>query len=142
MIDPTAYDALTFDCYGTLIDWESGILAALRAGLGDAAAGVRDGELLAAFGRHEHEAEVPYKGYREVLALTFRAIAAELGATATDAAAAAFGGSVADWPAFPDSHDALVRLQRRYRLVVLTNCDDDLRTRRYHSQSRRTCLAV
>jgi 2-haloalkanoic acid dehalogenase type II len=53
-------------------------------------------------------------------------IASSLGATLAPDAAAAFGGSVADWPAFPDSHDALARLKMRYRLGVLTNCDDDL----------------
>ena len=126
MIDLDAFDVLTFDCYGTLIDWETGILAGLRAALGDAIADVPDAELLAAFARHEHEAEVPYTGYREVLGLTLRALAAERGLPSSAAAEAAFGASVADWPAFPDSHDALVRLQERFRLVVITNCDDDL----------------
>jgi 2-haloacid dehalogenase len=121
------FEALTFDCYGTLIDWESGILAALRAILPEAGSDAGDDELLEAFGRHEAALEAgPYRPYREVLARVAQAIAAEQGATPTAAQLAAFGGSVADWPAFADSAAALHRLARRYRLAVITNCDDDL----------------
>ena len=75
MVDYQAYDALTFDCYGTLIDWESGILAGLRAALGYQVSDATDAELLGEFSTHEHDAEVPYKGYREVLGLTLRMLA-------------------------------------------------------------------
>ncbi len=61
-----------------------------------------------------------------MLALALRAVGDELGVPVTDEDAAAFGGSVPDWPAFPDSADALASLHGRYRLGVLTNCDDDL----------------
>jgi 2-haloacid dehalogenase len=125
MIDYDAFDVLTFDCYGTLIDWETGILAALRTALGGAEA-YGDDELLALFAAHEHDAEVPYKRYRDVLALTATRVGAALGLEVSAEAAAAFGGSVVDWPAFPDSSAALHRLQARYRLGVITNCDDDL----------------
>ncbi len=120
------FDVLTFDCYGTLIDWESGIERALRSALGDAAADVDGPRLLALFGEREHHAEVPYKRYRDVLTITLHAVAAELGTTVDDARAAAFGGSVIDWPAFPDSPAALQLLQTRFKLAVITNCDDDL----------------
>ncbi len=126
MVDYQAYDALTFDCYGTLIDWESGILAGIRAALGADVATATDSELLGEFSANEHEAEVPYKGYREVLGLTLRMLAAARGITTTPEQEAQFGGSVVDWPAFPDSHNALVELQKRFKLVVITNCDDDL----------------
>ncbi|CAB4330563.1 unannotated protein [freshwater metagenome] len=126
MVDYQAYDALTFDCYGTLIDWESGILAGLRSALGESVSDVTDADLLRDFSRHEHEAEVPYKGYREVLGLTLRLLAAERGIAVTAEQEAQFGGSVVDWPAFPDSHDALAELQKIFKLVVITNCDDDL----------------
>ena len=126
MIDYKSYDALTFDCYGTLIDWESGILAGLRVALGSQIENVSDESLLASFAQHEHEAEVPYKNYREVLGLTLRLLASELGLTTTPEQEALFGGSVVDWPTFPDSHDALASLQEHYKLVVITNCDDDL----------------
>ena len=68
----------------------------------------------------------PYALYRDVLARSLRGVCAELGVEPTEAEAAAFGGSVGDWPAFPDSPGALARLAARYRLAVITNCDDDL----------------
>jgi 2-haloacid dehalogenase len=126
LIDYNAYDALTFDCYGTLIDWETGILNGLKAALGSGIEGESDAQLLARFAHHEHAAEVPYKNYREVLGLTSRMLAGELGLEISPEQEAQFGASVLDWPAFPDSHDALVSLQERYKLVVITNCDDDL----------------
>ena len=125
-LDYDAYDVLTFDTYGTLIDWEAGLGAALRVALGDAATGRDDEELLARFAAFEHDAETPGTPYREVLAISLRGVAAQLGTTVTDAQAETFGGSVADWPAFPDSGEALRRLQTRFKLVTITNCDDDL----------------
>ena len=118
MIDFGRFEAITFDCYGTLIDWETGLLAAL------AAAGVSgdDNELLEQFGRHEAEAEAgPYLPYRDVLATCVRRMG-----DPTEDEVAAFATSVAYWPAFPDSADALARLRERFRLGVITNCDDDL----------------
>ncbi len=121
------FDVLTFDCYGTLIDWETGITHALRAALGGPARDLDDEVLLAAFARHEAAAESgPYLPYREVLARTARAVASELDAAVDDDAANAFGDSVGDWPAFPDSAAALRKLHERFRLGVITNCDDDL----------------
>jgi 2-haloacid dehalogenase len=120
------FDVLTFDCYGTLIDWESGIAAGARLQLGDALDAWSDEDLIAAFAAVEHEAEVPYKPYREVLALSLRGMGERLGFAVSDAQAAGFGTSVGQWPAFPDSADALQRLQERFKLAVITNCDDDL----------------
>ena len=121
------FKVLTFDCYGTLIDWETGIARALRTALGGLARALDDEGLLAAFARHEAAVESgPYLPYREVLARTARAVASELDATVADDAAKAFGDSVGDWPAFPDSADALRLLHERFRLGVITNCDDDL----------------
>jgi 2-haloacid dehalogenase len=126
-IDFGAFDALTFDCYGTLIDWETGILAGLRSALSPHGVDAPDHELLESYANAEATLEAgPYLRYREILARGARAIATSLGSTLTDDEADAFGGSVADWPAFPDSHDALTRLKTRFRLGVLTNCDDDL----------------
>jgi 2-haloacid dehalogenase len=119
-----AFDALTFDCYGTLIDWETGIADALRP---IAAGAAGDGELLEAFARHEAELEAgPYRSYREVLAGALLGVGADLGFDPSDDQVASFSGSVADWPAFPDSADALAALKQRFRLGVITNCDDDL----------------
>jgi 2-haloacid dehalogenase len=121
MIDFEAFDALTFDVYGTLIDWETGIAEALRR----AGATGSDDELLEAFARHEAELEAgPYLTYREVLAGAVRGVGADLGFEPADIEA--FSASVGDWPAFPDSAEALATLAKRFRLGVITNCDDDL----------------
>jgi 2-haloacid dehalogenase len=125
-LDYDRFDVLTFDCYGTLIDWEAGIVRALRNALGDAAATLDDDELLTRFAALEHDAQADGARYREVLVRCLRALAGQLGTPVDEATAATFGGSVADWPAFPDSSEALRRLQTRFKLVTITNCDDDL----------------
>jgi 2-haloacid dehalogenase len=126
-LDLGAFAALSFDCYGTLIDWEAGLLAALRPVLAAHGAQAGDERLLELYARHEAELESgDYLSYREVLAGALRGVAAELGFEPSEAEAAAFAGSVGDWPAFPDSADALARLHERYRLAVITNCDEAL----------------
>jgi 2-haloacid dehalogenase len=126
-IDFSRFDALTFDCYGTLIDWEAGILAALRSIL-DAHGVDRPGDqLLEGYARHEAALEAgPYLPYREVLGRSLRGVCGDLGIEPTEAEVDRFGGSVTDWPAFPDSAAALARLADVFRLGVITNCDDDL----------------
>ena len=126
-LDFGRFDVLTFDCYGTLIDWETGIARALRVALGEHASDVHDEDLLTSFAKHEATAEGgPYLPYRDVLSGAARGVARDLGANVPDDRAIAFADSVGDWPAFPDSTDALRRLKRRFRLGVITNCDDDL----------------
>lgn len=121
------YDALTFDCYGTLIDWETGILAGLRAALVPHAVRATDDDLLERYASVEARLEAgPYRSYRDILATALTEIGASFGVAVTDRERAAFGGSVADWPAFADSAAALRLLATRFRLGVLTNCDDDL----------------
>lgn len=118
---------LTFDCYGTLIDWETGLLKALGPALARCERPLEKGALLELFAALEAEAESgPYVSYREVLATVFGGIAARLGLQASDHEARAFADSVGDWPAFPDSAEALASLKMRFRLAVITNCDDDL----------------
>jgi 2-haloacid dehalogenase len=127
-LDFDHFDWLTFDTYGTLIDWETGILAAIRPIL--EAHGIDAGEdegVLGAFARHEAEIEAgPYKRYRDVLGEVLTAMLGHFGQTPTREEVARFGGSVADWPTFPDSGAALARLRARFKLGVITNCDDDL----------------
>jgi 2-haloacid dehalogenase len=126
-IDYAAFEVLTFDCYGTLIDWEAGLATAMRDALGDRASAVDSEDLLERYGRYEAAAEAgPYQPYREILASGLKGVAEELGVGVSDEAAERFGGSVVDWPPFADSSAALQRLATRYRLGVLTNCDDDL----------------
>jgi 2-haloacid dehalogenase len=84
-------------------------------------------DVLSRYARYEAEAEAgPYMRYRDVLAAGLRGVAGELGFEPTAAEVESFSRSVANWPAFPDSASALAELKRRYRLGVITNCDDDL----------------
>ena len=125
--DLDRFEVLTFDCYGTLIDWESGILAALRPVFDAHAIRLVDDDALALFGELESGVEAgPYRPYRDVLREVLIGIGDRLEFDVVAAEADRFAGSVVDWPAFPDSADALARLAGRYRLGVITNCDDDL----------------
>ena len=126
-LDFDRFDVLTFDCYGTLIDWEAGILAALRGPLSAHGIEAADEDVLGAFARHEAEIEAgPYRAYRDVLGSVLEAMLGHFGVEASPEERATFGGSVADWPAFPDSVAALAALHERFKLGVITNCDDDL----------------
>jgi 2-haloacid dehalogenase len=119
--------ALTFDCYGTLIDWEAGLTDAFRPVLATRGIEIDGAEVLERYARHEAAAEAgPYVRYRDILAAGLTGVAAELGVAPTADEVDAFSGSVVDWPAFPDSSAALARLHERFRLGVITNCDDDL----------------
>jgi putative hydrolase of the HAD superfamily len=117
------FRALSFDCYGTLIDWETGIVEALRPW--SARHGIDDEALLAAFAAHENrvESDHPAMRYPDVLAETLGRLAAQFGVDASAEERVAFGASVPDWPAFPDSPAALAALHLRYRLVILSNVD-------------------
>ena len=126
-VDLDAFDVLTFDCYGTLIDWETGLLAALRPVLEAHGVSAGDDELLETYARHEAELEAgEYLRYRELLGRALQGVGRDLGFEPTRAEVEAIGASVGDWPAFEDSAEALARLHERYKLAPITNCDDDL----------------
>jgi 2-haloalkanoic acid dehalogenase type II len=124
-MDLTDYDALSFDCYGTLIDWEAGLAAVLGPWARQQRLGLSDEELLASYSGNEAqvEDERPELLYPDVLSESFRRTARDLGVDVSDADAAALGASVPDWPAFPDSTEAMTRLRGRYRLIILSNID-------------------
>ncbi|HEX3952484.1 MAG TPA: HAD-IA family hydrolase [Stellaceae bacterium] len=119
------FKILSFDCYGTLIDWETGIWAALQPLVTAAGSGVTREAALVAFGNHESalENELPTLVYSELLARVHARLAQDWSVLADATADRAFGASVGDWPAFPDSAEALAYLQRFYRLVILSNVD-------------------
>jgi 2-haloalkanoic acid dehalogenase type II len=124
-MDLRAFKAFTFDCYGTLIDWESGILAELKPWVAAGGRALTDDQILEAFGEAESacEAATPSKLYPGILADTFRALGKRWEIPASDAQAAAFGASVPRWPTFPDSAAALAYLKQHYKLVILSNVD-------------------
>ena len=126
-LDLAGYKALSFDCYGTLIDWEAGIAAVLAAWSREAGLDLTDEELLLAYAGNEAavERETPAALYPDVLATAFRRTGERLGRPVTDEWAQRLGGSVPDWPAFPDSAVALARLAERYQLVILSNVHRD-----------------
>ncbi|MDG2281738.1 MAG: haloacid dehalogenase type II [Longimicrobiales bacterium] len=127
MIDFASVEALTFDCYGTLIDWESGILNALAALLEPASAKPDNETLLEQYGRFEPAAEDgPFRPYRDVLQDVARMFGDAYSIEVDSTAASAFAASVGDWPPFSDSVDALQALAGRYRLAIVSNVDDDL----------------
>jgi len=126
MPDLTRFSTLTFDCYGTLIDWERGILAELRPWADrNGRRDLDDNAILEAFGTTEAacEAETPGKLYPEILADTHRRLAAQWGIKAALDAALEFGQSVGRWPAFADSATSLQYLKRYYKLVIISNVD-------------------
>ncbi|GAB2870871.1 haloacid dehalogenase type II [Lentzea nigeriaca] len=126
-MDLTKFQALSFDCYGTLIDWETGIAAVLSPWAREQGLDLTDEELLLAYGDQEAavEAETPAALYPEVLAAAFRRTGTALGREVSEEWAERLGGSVPDWPAFPDSADALARLAKHYRLIILSNVHRD-----------------
>ncbi len=119
------YQALSFDCYGTLIDWESGILATLEPWAKQRGLGLDPEALLLAYADNEAavEAEQPTWRYPLVLAEAFRRTADSLDAQVDEEQLAAFAASVPQWPAFPDSAQALADLSRQYQLIILSNVD-------------------
>jgi 2-haloacid dehalogenase len=127
MLDFKSFRLLTFDCYGTLIDWEVGIFSALRPILQEHGKVVSDSTLLELYGEFEAKAEAEeYRSYREVLQSVVRDFGKRLGFTPSNAQQRSLPDSLQHWPAFPDTQEALRKLQGRYDLAVISNIDDDL----------------
>ena len=119
------YRYLTFDCYGTLIDWRAGIEASLLAAVGDL--GIRGQALLDAYVAAEKQQELSYKKYREVLRRTALSMSGQLGVKVTEEAAREFAGSVPTWPAYGDTVKFLREMgSKGYQRYILSNVDSDL----------------
>jgi 2-haloacid dehalogenase len=127
MLDLSQFEWLSFDCYGTLIDWESGILAYIRPLLERKGSKVSADQILNLYSEFEpRRQEPPYRTYREVLAGVMRDFAAEFHVEVTDEEARGLPDSIRDWEPFPDTVAALGELKSRCKLAVLSNIDDDL----------------
>ena len=125
MLDLSQFDTLTFDCYGTLIDWETGITEALRPLLARSGKALGRDQVLETFARFEaaQEAETPSMIYSELLAVVHTRMAKEWGTEPMAEESEAFGRSIANWPAFADSPGALQYLKQHYKLGILSNVD-------------------
>ncbi len=126
-MDFSRYTTISFDCYGTLLDWESGILPVLRTLLARHDRTLADAAILELYGEVEAEAESgPYQSYREALQSVVRAFGDRLNFEATPAEIRSLHESVPLWPPFPDTVVALRQLKKRFKLAVISNIDDDL----------------
>ncbi|RME45213.1 MAG: haloacid dehalogenase type II [Deltaproteobacteria bacterium] len=127
MLDFDAFEVLSFDCYGTLIDWEQGILGALRPIFAMHAVTADEAEILSAYARFEAEVEGgEYQSYRFVLKTVLEKLGEHFGFSPSPAQIGAFVSSQRKWPPFPDAPEALRRLQGKYRIGVVSNIDRDL----------------
>jgi len=127
MLDFARFSTLTFDCYGTLIDWESGILSVLRLMLAAHRKSLSDAQILELYSDLEAKAEQgEFHPYREVLQTVVRGFGQRLGFEPTEAEVRSLPESLATWTAFHDTVTALRQLKARYRLAIISNIDDDL----------------
>jgi 2-haloacid dehalogenase len=123
----TDFKALTFDCYGTLIDWESGMIEALKPLTSKSSRRLTRDEILEAHARHESSQQIqtPAKLYRDLLATVHRRLAEEWGVAASWSDCVAYGRSIRNWPAFADTVESLRYLKRHYKLAILSNVDNE-----------------
>ncbi len=121
------FKALTFDCYGTLIDWESGMIAGLKPLTARVSRGLSRNEILEALAFHESTQQRWTPGYRysDLLPIVYKRLAEEWEVSVSQEECTAYGQSVRDWPAFPDSAKALQYLKQHYKLIVLSNVDNE-----------------
>jgi len=127
MFDFSPFKFITFDCYGTLIDWETGILTALQRILKKHSINRPDAEILAVYGDLEAQAEAgSYEPYREVLRKVVRGMGDRCGFQATVREQESLPDSLVGWRPFPDTVNALRQLQSKFQLAIISNIDDDL----------------
>ncbi|MFA9419700.1 MAG: haloacid dehalogenase type II [Gammaproteobacteria bacterium] len=121
------FKALTFDVYGTLIDWESGMVAGLKPLTSRVTHELSRDDILEAHARHEsfQQDYTPAKRYQDLLPIVYRRLAEEWGVSVSWDECLAYGQSVKNWPAFADSAGALLYLKKHFKLVVLSNIDND-----------------
>lgn len=123
----TDFNTLTFDCYGTLIDWESGMFEALKPLTSKVKTPLSRNAVLEAHARHEssQQRHTPTKRYSELLAIVYKRLAEEWGVSYSVEDCVRYGQSIRNWPAFPDTAGALQYLKKYYKLVILSNVDNE-----------------
>ncbi len=123
----TDFKALTFDCYGTLIDWETGMVEGLAPLTGRMSAPPSRDAILEAHARHESSQQrtTPSMLYRDLLAIVYKRLGEEWGVEVTHQECTTYGRSVEEsWPAFQDSAESLRYLKQHYKLIILSNVDN------------------
>ncbi|NJL36878.1 MAG: haloacid dehalogenase type II [Leptolyngbyaceae cyanobacterium SM1_4_3] len=127
MLDFSQYEALTFDCYGTIINWEQGILSAIKPVLAAHQIKASDSQILELFAQLEGEIEAgEYQSYRNVLRQVMQQFGEKLGFTPASEQLDYLANSIQNWQPFPDSVEALKTLKQKFKLVIISNVDDDL----------------
>lgn len=122
----TDFKALTFDCYGTLIDWETGMMQALSGLAKKSGRDLTRDVILEAHARHEsaQQRQTPAKRYCELLSIVYKRLAEEWGVAVSIGECEEYGQSIRHWPAFADSPGALQYLKKFYKLIILSNVDN------------------
>ena len=126
---PDKFEIVTFDCYGTLIDWETGIRNALHRAMSRARSpAINETEVFQLYGEEERriEKEPPYRRYRDILSLTALAVSKRTGWRLSQAQSHFLVEELPHWTPFPDTNPALERLAKRFKLGILSNVDNDL----------------
>ena len=129
MEKPREFEFVTFDCYGTLIDWETGIRRGFKQALeGTGLTQTEEGELFRLYEEEEKriEGQMPYRPYREVLSLAASGAARKFGKNVPERLSSLLAEQLPSWAPFPDTNSALERLSTEYVLGILSNVDDDL----------------
>jgi 2-haloacid dehalogenase len=130
LMDFRGFEVVSFDCYGTLIDWESGIVSGLRPVLGNHGVDATDDEILDLHARTEYRLQSSTRGhytkYRDVLREEVREAGRRWGFEPRPSEVDALADSLRDWPPFPDTVEALRTLKERYKLAIISNVDDGL----------------
>jgi 2-haloacid dehalogenase len=127
VLDLAQFDWISFDCYGTLVDWESGILNYLRPLLQRHGKQLNDAQILSLYSEFEpREQSGEYRSYRDVLASVVGDFAHELGFEVNVSEVTGLANSMGEWTPFGDTVPALRELKQRYRLAILSNIDDAL----------------
>lgn len=125
-LDFGRFKAITFDCYGTLIDWETGLMAAIQCILRAHGENLSDADILALYSELEPKEQNPYRRYREVLASVVRGFGERLGFAVSENEARSLSDSLKRWLPFPDTNAALAKLKTKYTLAIISNTDDEL----------------
>lgn len=126
-IDFNKYSVMTFDCYGTLIDWESGMLAVLKPLLARHNVTLDDEQILGKFAQFESDLEKSeYRPYREILKAIVRRFGEEFGFTPSVASQNSLPDSIQHWQPFSDTIAALQQLKQSFKLAIVSNIDDAL----------------